>query len=160
MSNPVNDWKHFDVSESTFKVKALGLLEIFSMAATFYDKKMRADLKEEANDYFGDHPDQRMAFIMDARKAWPKGKALESQTMMYVGTDECQVQFAAYALSRFNKSKLPTVEDARVLFTKMSELDKLDLIKCIYAEINATIDDGLSKKKGDPDKGKVDAKKS
>ncbi len=159
MSNPVNDWKHFDVSDSTFKVKTLGLLEIFSMAATFYNKKLRAEIKEEADEYFGDHPEQRLPFIMDGRKNMPKGKALESATLMYVGTDECQIEFAAYALSRFNKSKLPTKEDAILLYNKMSEVDKLDLIKCIYAEINATIDKGIANKKGDSGEGTGDVKK-
>ena len=139
----VNVWQHFDISGVTYKVKSLGLLEISSMASTFYQKKLRADLKEEADDFFGDSPRDRVEFINTQRDKWPKGEDLQNAAIMYAETGECQDLFCAYALNRFNRKLLPDMDKALELLEDMVLEDQVEMFKAIFGTMTDIIETSI-----------------
>ena len=126
-----NDWHYFEVNGSALKVKELGLLEILSMAVTFYRQKLRKDLKEIASDLFGEDPQERVQYVIQKEDKWPKGEDLTNESMSYLENGECQDSFCIYALHRFNGT-ISTTEEARDIYDAMASEDQTDLISHLF----------------------------
>ena len=132
MSKQVNTFEHFDVEGITYKVKSLGLLEISAMSVTFYRAHRRRELKAEARDFFGDDAKAYTDFINEQRKLFPEGEELANQAVMFAETGDCQAEFCAYALNRFNRQQLPTLEKATEVYDKLNYDDQELMFRHIF----------------------------
>ena len=165
MSNksPVNIWQHFDVSGVTYKVKTLGLLEVYSQATTFYLKQFRVDLRENADLLFGETGPDRAKYIMEKERAVPKGEELESLAITYIETGDCQESFCLYALKRFNGTLRRDPVKAEEVLDNMGAEDRDALIKCILGGtitfVNDTIEEAITEA-DNKEPGKTEAQSS
>ena len=149
----VNEWLHLEVNGVTYKFKELGLLEVLSMASTFYQKKLRKDLKEMAMDLFADSPSDRVQYVENQQRQWPKGDDLQGQAIVYAESGECQDQFCVYAINRFNRKQVPTLEEADEIFATMNTEDQIVLFTHLFKSFTKDLSDNMEDAKNEKAEG-------
>lgn len=137
-TDAVNLFHRFEIGDSLFQVKSLGLAEMISASATIIRQNLRNELKLDAKEYFPDDPSSRVEYILKTQEGWPKGDEMESLATDFMLSGHGMDELNIYALRRFNK-KLREGTEAHDAYHTLELEDQMEMATIVMGTFAETM---------------------